>query len=451
MPLQQSTELPTAKRRRTADRTNAPEAVRIAVGFLRDEFELRAAASEAFPLEITSSHIRTSVGRYEDEMSRASERSVCCCCGRWATAGDAYEIGHQSHFTLPPQRTLDHCGHRENSWGFCTSCHGAVSRCNIPKFSALNLVNVTTCQDYPSALEDLTAIEECLIAKCHPVGTILKLRPGGRASPLTYNALRGHMIVIPQDPGPLLQILPSSELRLDNLIKVFWLGKRAPADAELKPFLQVRKDKVLAALQYLVRHNHLYHELTINHALMDDWSEDFIPPEIRDNIICLESSDHHEREGYTVSLETGNYENDLHAVQDGVLEVDDHEALISGSVYTDVNGERQDPNARMIDTLREVVARNRCGTGESVPTTEDVTYEPGHRQGVMPTISYTVRGQSALMNNWEQPYFFTAAFPTLFPSGTGGHHDERPVPVSLTAFAEWALNHHSRRDVALLH
>jgi len=29
------------------------------------------------------------------------------------------------------------------------------------------------------------------------------------------------MIVIPQDPGPLLQILPSPELRLDNLIKVF--------------------------------------------------------------------------------------------------------------------------------------------------------------------------------------------------------------------------------------
>src|SRR6267154_6783230 len=42
--------------------------------------------------------------------------------------------------------------------------HTAVSRGDIPKFSALNLVNVTMCQHYPSALEDLTAIEECLIA-----------------------------------------------------------------------------------------------------------------------------------------------------------------------------------------------------------------------------------------------------------------------------------------------
>ncbi|PVH68338.1 hypothetical protein DL98DRAFT_380514, partial [Cadophora sp. DSE1049] len=156
---------------------------------------------------------------------------------------------------------------------FCTSCHTAVSRGDIPKFSALNLVNITTCQHYPSALKDLTAIEECLIAKSHPISAILKLRPGGRSSPATYNAIRGHMIVIPQDPGPLLQILPNPDLRLGNLIKVFWLGDRAPANADLKPFLQVRKDKVLAALQYLVRHNHLYHDLTINHAMIDSWSE----------------------------------------------------------------------------------------------------------------------------------------------------------------------------------
>ncbi|KAH7305354.1 hypothetical protein BKA65DRAFT_365141, partial [Rhexocercosporidium sp. MPI-PUGE-AT-0058] len=253
--------------------------------------------------------------------------------------------------------------------------------------------------------------------------------------------IRGHMIVIPQDPGPLLQILPSPELKLDNLIKVFWLGKRAPVDADLKPFLQVGKDRVLAALQYLVRHNHLYRDLTINHTMIDDWSGDFIPPEIRDNIICLGSSDHHEREGYTVGLQTGNCENDLQAAQDDVLDSDDHEALITGSVYTDVNGERQDPNVRLIDTLRRVMAGNSCATDENVPPAD----ERRLTQETLPTISYTMHGQSALMNNWEDPHYFTAAFPTLFPYGTGGHQEERILPVSLTAFAEWALNHHSRR------
>jgi len=177
--------------------------------------------------------------------------------------------------------------------------------------------------------------------------------------------------------------------------------------------------------------------------MMDDWSDEFIPSEIHDKIICLGSSDHHEREGYTVSLQTGNYENDLHGAQDEHFDTDG-QAFISGSVYTDVNGERQDLSARMIDTLREVVIRNGCGTGESAPTAEDVLHEPGRREA-MPTISYAIRGQSALMNSWEDPHYFTAAFSTLFPTGAGGHQDKRAVAVSLGAFTEWALNHDSGR------
>jgi len=83
---------------------------------------------------------------------------------------------------------------------------------------------VTLCQSYPPELNDLTPIEEALIAKCHPLGIILKLRPGGRSSPINYHAVKGHFIIIPQDPGPLLPILPilpSPELRLQDVIKVF--------------------------------------------------------------------------------------------------------------------------------------------------------------------------------------------------------------------------------------
>jgi hypothetical protein len=74
--------------------------------------------------------------------------------------------------------------------------------------------------------------------------------------------------------------------------------------------------------------------------MMDNWSGDFILTELCNNITCLGGRDEHEREGYTVSLQTGNYENDLHAAQDGLVDADDSEAFISSSVYTDVNGER---------------------------------------------------------------------------------------------------------------
>jgi hypothetical protein len=109
-------------------------------------------------------------------------------------------------------------------------------------------VNITLCQHYPTALSDLTLPKEYLIAKSHPVGVVLKLRPGGQLSPANYRALRGYFIVIPQDPSLLLQILPSPELQFTQLIKVFWLGNQTPTNSNLEPFLVVCKNKVLATL-----------------------------------------------------------------------------------------------------------------------------------------------------------------------------------------------------------
>ncbi|CAG7954180.1 unnamed protein product [Penicillium nalgiovense] len=120
--------------------------------------------------------------------------------------------------------------------------YAALLRGSVPKFAMRNKINVTLCQHYPDVLKDLTLTEEYLIAKSHPVGVILKLRPGGRSSPANYHALRGHFIIIPQDPKPLPQILPSPELHFTELVKVFWMGRQPQKDADLRPFLIVRKE-----------------------------------------------------------------------------------------------------------------------------------------------------------------------------------------------------------------
>src|SRR5438046_3073839 len=112
------------------------------------------AASQTFPPEISSSHIRTSVRKYEDEMSAAPKRSVCCRCGKFIATADIYRIYDANDSLLPLQDSLDNCGRHENTWNFCMRCH-----------SAKNLINVTMCQHYLAALENLTIIEECLIAK----------------------------------------------------------------------------------------------------------------------------------------------------------------------------------------------------------------------------------------------------------------------------------------------
>jgi len=305
-------------------------------------------------------------------------------------------------------------------------------------------MNVTMCQDYPSELKDLTPVEECLIAKCHPIGTILKLRPGGHSTPANYHALRGHMIVIPQNPEPLLQILPSPDLKLQNLIKVFWLGNQPPTNQDLKPYLQVRKDKVLAALTYLVRHNQLYRDLTINYDMMEEWPNDFIPSEITDNLTNLPNSDHQEREGYTVSLQSGNYENDFQAAQSEPFPADNNNQLLTGSVYTDINAERVDPQVQMIDALLGLISDSPSQQHETLSPEED-TSQNSQQRNKIPMISYAICGQATLMSSWEAHHYFTGAFPTLFPKGFGGHLDTRPSKVSLEAFAQWTMNHHSGR------
>jgi hypothetical protein len=140
---------------------------------------------------------------------------------------------------------------------------------------------MTLCQHFPAVLRDLTLPEEYLIAKSQPVGVVLKLRPGGRSSPNTHRVLRGHFIVVPQDPGPLLQILPSPELRFTELIKVFWLGKQPPGVSDLQPFLLVRRHKVFAALQYLVEHNPLHRDVLINQPAVESWADISFPRNCR--------------------------------------------------------------------------------------------------------------------------------------------------------------------------
>jgi hypothetical protein len=117
----------------------------------------------------------------------------------------------------------------------------------IPKFSALNAVNVTMCQNYPAELEDLTLMEEYTVARCHPIGAILKLKPNGIMNQAAYNGIRGHIVTIPQDPGS-LDILPSPQLRFHDHIRIVWTGKTEPTVDDLKPFLEIRKAKVIQAL-----------------------------------------------------------------------------------------------------------------------------------------------------------------------------------------------------------
>ena len=249
--------------------------------------------------------------------------------------------------------------------------------------------------------------------------------------------MRGHFILIPQDPGPLLHLLPSPELRFTELIKVLWLGDRAPTDSELKPFLSIRKHNVFSALQYLVQHNPLYRDVTIDHSTINDWPDEFIPSDLQQQIICVSEADHHERAGYTVDLQDDNYENDWQAAED--IPSSENTPLLTGSITTDINGERHNPDLRLLNAVYNLVDAQH----NSPVVTQNVE-SPSASQHT-PAIRYSIHGPATFLNHWRDPRYFTSAFPALFPTGIGGHLDQRTIHVSLLAFADWALRHHSRR------
>jgi uncharacterized protein DUF6570 len=190
---------------------------------LIENHQQRQAATARFPPEISDSCVRESLGRYQDHMSAviAAIEIICGSCGKFIEqqvfrlpAEDPLLLPFRADAASPPR--LDSCSMDGSDYLFCLPCFTAIRQKNPPKYSALNGVNVDFCQNHPAALEDLTLTEECLIARGHPVASILKLRPHGAS----YSRLRGHVIVLPQEPGPLFDILPSAELNLQDKIKV---------------------------------------------------------------------------------------------------------------------------------------------------------------------------------------------------------------------------------------
>ena len=378
--------------------------------------------------------------RYEQVIQDACSgvEMSCVSCGEFGSGLAAVDEDHlrSMEMKIGVRIQLDHYGIVDGSYQFCQPCLNALDRGRIPKFSAMNAVNVTMCQDYPAELEDLTLTEEYAIARCHPIGAILKLKPNGLRNPTAYNGIRGHIVTIPQNPGPLLDILPSPDLQFHDHIRIVWTGKKEPTVDDLKPFVEVRKEKVIRALLWLCENNTLYKSVQINHELIDQWAESFIPPVLQEAIIHVpEDRDSDERGTYAGDME-GHSENDLHNALNDMADG----GIASGAVYSDVEGQRQNPELKMVMTLMEMMDKPGEGSADA----------NGQQAVEIPVITWVGNGQHVLMNDYEDPEFFTGAFPTLFPYGEGGHmpaSNERNIAVSLEAWGKWLMNHHSRRWV----
>lgn len=120
-------------------------------------------------------------------------------------------------------------------------------------------------------------VEKAVIACAHSIISILKLRLAGNNSNTSYQRVRGHIIVLPQNLGPLLSFLPSLLLVLYNIIWRVWAEKQSYTIININLFTQVRKLQILNTLTWLRENNLFYKDIILNHALLDMWDKKFVP------------------------------------------------------------------------------------------------------------------------------------------------------------------------------
>ena len=238
----------------------------------------------------------------------------------------------------------------------------------------------------PTELYGLTQTEEMLIAKALPIMNIY-LKPGGQ------RGYFGHCINLPQAVSDVAKSLPRSPKDLALIIV-----KVKGQNGKMKN-LFVRRSVVANALTWLINHNPLYKDVTVNESMIDSLPENGIPIDLQ-------------------KIET---ENESCSSTDTDADIPDEEKCYDEN--TEVSSFFSVPK----DKLKEFEAIEQ----EVSDLTNSIDWP---------------RVENEPLNEYETPFLATMAFPTLFPDGKGDPtnpsiYRNTPFPKKikhLIKFAEFA-------------
>ncbi|CAG8816966.1 1521_t:CDS:2, partial [Cetraspora pellucida] len=154
-------------------------------------------------------------------------------------------------------------------------CRRCYSEKTLPKrFSADNNMDPG---EVPEELQNLTDIEEMLIAQVFPVMSVYKLRGG-------QYGYRGNVINFPQNVQEFITRLPRHPSSLDVLV----IFRQSANSGSFRDFI-VRRDKVASALYWLKANNIYYAKITIDNEILESLPTDgTIEDQIPDNEIIAE-------------------------------------------------------------------------------------------------------------------------------------------------------------------
>ena len=227
--------------------------------------------------------------------------------------------------------------------------------------------------------------EQMLIARLAPTVHVHLLKHGGIAS-------KGHCIAFPQAVQEPATILPRLPAEVD-IIRVRRQGK----DDTHKDF-RVRRHRVEGALRWLKDNNPAYGDVVIDGARIENLPEDGELPNLR-TVEFSETERTDDRGPAPQQLDAGDTDS-----------TDD--STVSGIILPEPGVNVQ---AQVEAAINEVVSEPREGEAGEAQRNVQRPVIPWPTTGTTPASEFTT------------PYFFTMAFPCLFPYGKGDFHINRPV------------------------
>jgi len=293
------------------------------------------------------------------------------------------------------------------SLSLCPPCGSALARRKLPRFA---LANLNVIGDVPPELQSLTLVEELIISRCRAKMCIIKLQDHNDDVdlPTVQRGVKGHVIVFPQRPESLPDIMPPPIGDIISPICILFCGSTVPTPQWLKEKarpLVVRREVVLKALRWLCSHNPLYHNVVIGTS----------------RILMLPENDildyHIERVEVSAAART----------------------LVSRYDSSDSHPPDQPPDGSV--------------QFESVLITDVDANAPSHQLKVA-ALRHAKRGGSFIqiphdpnpVNEFFNPAMFPMLYPTLFPYGIGGFEDRRRlVPIGFDNHVKHMLALNDRR------
>ena len=288
----------------------------------------------------------------------------------------------------------------------CSSCARGLQRQSLPKHALANRLYVGPV---PVELQDLTMVEESMIARARAKSWIVKLQEQDpdTASPTVQRGLKGHTIIYPQKPDELATMLPPPVSETLTFICVIFAGSSRLTGEWLrnkaKPLL-VRREKVRNALVWLKANNPLYKNIEISGENLGALPEcDMLPYHV-----------------------------------EHVEDCEAQEVLVSR--YDNTN---EQPNAAASETHFESVVVADVDAHTPANQLRAAAVRHAKTQG-KPFVQ--VAHGSSPVNEFFNVGLFPMLYPTLYPYGCGGFEDRTRVKrISMKEHAKYLFSLHDKR------